>query len=177
MLPKPDPVQRTENKLGVMMMQQLTLQRDTYGIDYASMTDEELIHQFKEMKLALEKELGEALDEMGWKPWATSKHFNKPAIQGELVDAWHFFMNLMLIAGMTPDSLWDGYQAKRLKNIRRQQEGYDGVTGKCPGCFRALDDPHVLCAPGKFNRDGNVIEVIRCKTHGLNYDVVTREQI
>ena len=29
---------------------------------------------------------------------------------------------------------------KRARNAVRQQEGYDGVEGKCPRCKRALDD-------------------------------------
>lgn len=132
-------------KLETMMNQQYLMQRDVYGLDYLGMTPEEKIKNFKEMKPALERELWEAMDEMGWKPWATSQHFNTEAVQGELVDAWHFFMNLMLIADMTPLDLWNGYQAKRLKNIKRQQEGYDGVTGKCGGCRRAFDDDAVEC--------------------------------
>ena len=36
--------------------------------------------------------------------------------------------------------------AERLKkNAKRQEEGYDGVSTKCPGCHRALDDDAVLC--------------------------------
>ena len=43
----------------------------------------------------------------------------------ELVDAWHFFMNLMLGLGMTADDLYSGYLIKNKENIRRQEEGYD----------------------------------------------------
>ena len=133
--------------LNEMMCQQFEMQRDTYGIDYSQLTDEQKIAHFKEMKIAFDDEIHEALGEMGWKPWATSRHFNTEAVQGELVDAWHFFMNLMWISGMGPQVLFEKYQAKRLKNIARQQAagGYDGVSTKCRGCKRALDDDAVKC--------------------------------
>lgn len=128
-----------------MMKAQFELQRDTYGIDYSNMTDEERIHHFKEMLHAFNDEMHEALGEMGWKPWASSRHFNTEAVQSELIDAWHFFMNLMLISKMTPDKLFMMYLAKRQKNIARQQEGYDGVSTKCARCKRAFDDEFVYC--------------------------------
>lgn len=135
----------SEGALHRMMRLQYEMQRDTYGIDYATLTDEERITHFKEMLHALNDEMHEALGEMGWKPWASSKHFNAEAVQGELIDAWHFFMNLMAISGVTPDKLIIGYEKKRSKNIARQQEGYDGVKEKCKGCKRALDDDAVQC--------------------------------
>src|SRR5688572_6751228 len=67
----------TEGKLEQMFRQQYEMQRDVYGIDYATLTDEERIHHFKEMLHAMNDEMHEALGEMGWKPWASSKHFNQ----------------------------------------------------------------------------------------------------
>ena len=122
------------------------LQIRSFGSDPAELQGEERIEFFKNMKLALQDELHEALQEMGWKPWATSKHFNTEAVQGELVDAFHFFMNLCIVAEMTPNMLFDKYLAKRTKNQKRQEEGYDGVSTKCPGCKRALDDDAVDCS-------------------------------
>lgn len=124
---------------------QRRLQKEAYGIDYRFMSNEELIQSFKDMTMALEDELHEALNEMGWKPWATSKHFNREAVQGELIDAYHFLMNLMLIAGMDENMVNKKYRAKNAVNLKRQQDGYDGVDGKCPNCKRALDDDAVDC--------------------------------
>lgn len=159
--------ERRRVKLETMMNDQYLLQRDTYGIDYFTMTDEEKIQHFKEMKLALQDELHEALNEMGWKPWATKRHFNQDAVQGELVDAWHFFMNLMLIAGMTPLDLFEKYEAKRKKNMARQQAegGYDGVSTKCPRCKRALDDDAVACHVAGFKDTGNREPMSICCHH------------
>lgn len=163
-MPKVDePYDPRNFKLETMMNNQYILQRDTYGIDYFNMTDEERIHHFKEMLHAFNDEMHEALGEMGWKPWASSRHFNTPAVQGELVDAWHFFMNLMLIAKMTPLDLYEKYDAKRRKNMQRQADGYDGVSTKCPKCRRALDDDAVNCHyQGRADSPGKSLKVYCC---------------
>lgn len=152
------------DRLTEMFELQHELQTSTFGKNFQRMLPAERIQYIKDMVLAAVQELGEALDETGWKPWATSQHVNDTAYQAELVDTWHFLMNLMLATGRDPeelaDALFHGYTAKRQRNIQRQAEGYDGVLGKCPKCWRALDDPAVECrtyagALG-VNRDGEV---------------------
>lgn len=135
------------DRLGEMFELQGDLQKNTYGMHPTDITDpEERIQFLKDMNLALQDELHEFLAESGWKPWATSRHVNEEAAKGELVDAFHFFMNLCMGVGMTPDELFTRYKAKRLKNIKRQVEGnYDGIAGKCANCHRALDDDGVKC--------------------------------
>lgn len=125
---------------------QENLQRDTYGKSpYAIHSMDERIQFIKDMNLALQDELHEFLGEIGWKPWATSRHVNYDSAQSELVDAFHFFMNLCMAVDMDADMLFERYKKKRLKNIKRQEAGYDGVDGKCPTCHRALDDDGVRC--------------------------------
>jgi hypothetical protein len=134
------------DRLGEMFELQGDLQRNTYGSHPADITDPEQRVQFiKDMHIALNDEMSEFLAEVGWKPWATSRHVNEEAAQGELVDAFHFFMNLCMAVKMTPDMLFEKYRAKRLKNIKRQEAGYDGIQGKCGECKRALDDNAVRC--------------------------------
>lgn len=89
---------------------------------------------------ALLDEIHEAMGEVGWKRWATSRHVNEEEFKGELIDAWHFMMNLFDLAGMDAEEVFQRYNAKRDRNDVRQDNGYDGVTGKCPTCKRALDD-------------------------------------
>jgi len=115
---------------------------DVHPFEY---TDEQKIQFIKDNKLALDAEVQEMLDECGWKPWASSKHINVEAFKGEIVDAFHFLMNEMMVVGMTVDELLTGYDRKSFKNIKRQEDGYDGVSTKCPGCHRALDDTAVKC--------------------------------
>lgn len=144
--PKPD-------RLAVMLNMQSELQEKSYGKRLEELQGEERIEMFKQMYIALVDELHEALGEMGWKPWATKKHFIDLAVQGELIDAWHFFMNLIILSGMDPEQMFQKYMAKHRTNVQRQVEGYDGVSTKCPRCKRALDDPAVGCIvyPGGYD--------------------------
>ena len=139
---KPEP---TPDRLAIMLNMQSELQEKSFGTRVEDLEGVDRIQFFKEMRLALEDELGEAMDEMGWKIWATSKHFNQEAVKGELVDAWHFFMNLCIVAGMDAEELFERYLKKHNVNVSRQADGYDGVSTKCPKCKRALDDDAVTC--------------------------------
>lgn len=122
------------------------LQVTSFGKDPKNgLTDEEKMDWIRWNVLALEDELHEMLQETGWKPWAKSKHINRDAYVSELVDSFHFFMNLMLIVNCSPEELLKKYFEKRKVNIKRQAEGYDGIEGKCRMCHRALDDDAVHC--------------------------------
>lgn len=128
-----------------MLVLQEELQIKAYGENPGEFEDnEERIQFIKDMILALTDELHEMLGEVGWKPWATTNHINEEAFKNELTDAWHFLMNLMLVMNMSADELYARYLAKREKNIKRQDDGYDGLN-KCPLCKRAYDDDAVKC--------------------------------
>jgi NTP pyrophosphatase (non-canonical NTP hydrolase) len=110
----------------------------------------------REQALALTDELHEALAEVGWKSWATSAHINREAYRGELADVLIFLMNLMLVADITPSELLEVVKAKQIKNHKRQDDGYDGVSTKCSQCHRAYDDDAVKCTPdGWCAKTGN----------------------
>jgi hypothetical protein len=136
-----------DNKLDRMLARQRELQEKSMGIDFNMMSDVERIAYIKENVLALTDELHEMLGEMGWKSWATSRHINTNAAFGELIDAWHFMMNIAIAlmpgnmhTSVVADRFEDYYNHKREKNAKRQEDGYDGVSTKCPRCGRALDD-------------------------------------
>lgn len=141
----------TSDRVNDLFRMQHALQTGTYKVDFENMSDEERIQFIRMNVLAITDELHEALNETGWKPWASSRHMNVDGYMSELVDVFHFFMNLMLATGYRPDDLaemlYEGYFDKRKKNIARQEAGYDGITGKCPGCKRAYDDKGVRCSP------------------------------
>lgn len=141
----------TIDRLNDMFRIQHRMQTETFRHDLENMTDEERIQYIRMNILALSDELHEAMNETGWKPWASSRHINTDGYLSELVDVFHFFMNLMFATGYSPDELTDllygGYLDKQRKNIARQAAGYDGITGKCPGCKRAYDDKGVRCSP------------------------------
>lgn len=81
----------------------------------------------------LDQELQEMLYEIpffkNWKDY--SKMTDEEIVEAfdkakeELVDSWHFFMNLMLGIGMSAEEMYVGYLKKNKENIRRQEEGYD----------------------------------------------------
>lgn len=103
---------------------------------------------------AVEDELHEAGQEIAWKPWASTDHFNREAYLKELVDLLFFVGNLVLLAGAVgdhatyieelADELWELYQAKVEINAARMRDGYDGVTEKCPKCRRELQNGYCL---------------------------------
>jgi len=102
---------------------------------------------FRTQTVALMFELAEASNEIAWKPWATSDHFNTKAYASEIIDAFHFLLNLAFLVDMSADELFEGYLQKQFKNRMRQHVGYDGVKEKCPSCRRSYDDAGVLCHP------------------------------
>lgn len=133
--------------LQLIINNQRELQKKSYGVDVTVLSDEERAQYIRDMSLALTDELHEALNETGWKPWATSRHFNRAAYIGELIDVLHFWVNLILVANIGEEDILDAYYDKALKNANRQILGYDGVSTKCTTCGRAFDDSATLCTP------------------------------
>lgn len=153
-----DQVELTD-RLAHIMAEQYALQQ-RLGNDYEKMTLEERINHIKEMVLAATAELHEALDETGWKSWATSRHINEEAAFGELRDAWQFLTNAMFAVTLDePDALaqrfYDAMFDKLAVNYDRIERGYDGIADKCPACRRALDEVNVRevsCTAGAMPR-------------------------
>lgn len=141
------PTPNHDTRLAFMLKLQLDLQKryTPFGKAPADLDPGDKMEYIRTQILALTDELHEAMAETGWKPWASSNHINVEAFKGELVDAWHFFMNLMLSVGMTSEELFQAYVGKNAVNHLRQDQGYDGVSTKCPGCKRAYDDKATLC--------------------------------
>jgi hypothetical protein len=133
------PSQPSTDMLGEIFSRQEYFQR-LLGHAWEDMTEEERVGYLKDQILALLDETHEALNEMGWKPWASSRHLNAPEFAGELVDILCFLVNLALGVGLTPTQFFQMHEEKALRNIQRQEAKYDGLTGKCPVCKRALDD-------------------------------------
>lgn len=132
-------VRLIDSLVALVEMQNL-LQKDSFSNNFREMPEELKPAYIRDMVLACTDELHEALNEVGWKPWASSRHVNLEAFRGELIDALHFLLNLFLLADLDAAGILDRYLAKNERNAQRQEEGYDGVSGKCPSCKRALDD-------------------------------------
>jgi dimeric dUTPase (all-alpha-NTP-PPase superfamily) len=133
--------------LNIFLEAQQMLQENSFGMRLEKMTDEERIEYIRWNVVALEHELHEALDETGWKPWAQSRHINREAYVGELIDAFHFLMNLLLAVGASDVEVTEKYWAKHKVNQARQESGtYNGFTEK-DSDGRALDEPHITANP------------------------------
>lgn len=130
--------------LNEIFERQLELQTKSFGVDPVRLDQQSKLDYIRDMTLACEDELHEALNECAWKPWQTADHIDSEAMGAELVDALHFLVNLFLAIGWSADDVIQAYHAKAARNAERQAAGYTG-TEKCRECNRALDDPHVLC--------------------------------
>lgn len=142
--------------LGELLRAQLELQVDSFDTDPRKLTGDARANFVTWNVIALEDELHEAMQEIKWKPWLTTGRgwwVDPEAYVQELVDAFHFFMNLLLLVGGDPDDLADEfvarYFAKREVNAKRQADGYDG-TKDSDG--RADDEPELPFDPGEAGR-------------------------
>ncbi|UKH48466.1 deoxyuridine triphosphatase [Microbacterium phage Katzastrophic] len=115
---------------------------------------------------ALLHEMVELESETGWKPWATKRFVNLEAARGEAIDMLHFLLNDFLVLGLDADEVRRRYHAKHAKNVKRQEDGYDGVSTKCPGCHRALDDDAVECRPTTQRLGANTFDGVYCAVRG-----------
>tara|TARA_Y100000310_G_C20247343_1_gene607442 strand:- start:18 stop:341 length:324 start_codon:yes stop_codon:yes gene_type:complete len=77
-----------------------------------------------EMTLAAVDELMEALRETPWKSWKKQQVLNKENFKEELVDVWHFLINLTMASGMTSKELHARFMTKNKVNHKRQDEEY-----------------------------------------------------
>lgn len=143
--------------LAEMLRAQLELQiKSMKDGNPQQLTGDEMADFMRWNAFALEDEIHEAMQEVGWKPWATHRGIAEEAFLEEMVDAWHFFMNMLLCA--LPDSpeviaekFSKAYMKKREVNAQRQEENYTG-TNKCPGCARDMKGAAVAnnMAPYEF---------------------------
>jgi dimeric dUTPase (all-alpha-NTP-PPase superfamily) len=113
--------------LSIMFDTQREMQIQSFGADPAELVGEERKRFVTAMALAINTEVAEAMQEIAWKPWAKTDHLNRDAFIEELVDMWHFVMNLALVADCTAEEFYECYRAKVSVNIQRQVEGYTGL--------------------------------------------------
>lgn len=93
---------------------------------------EERVAFIKEHSIHLNQEINEMLYELPFfKPWKDYSNMGEEAkliamqkARMECVDAWHFFMNIMIALGFTADEFFYMYTKKNEENHRRQDAGY-----------------------------------------------------
>lgn len=73
----------------------------------------------------LVEELMEAINLLKNKPWKqTARETDPELFYKELADAWHFWLELMIVAGMGPDKVARYYFGEAKKNDDRRASGY-----------------------------------------------------
>lgn len=106
--------------------------QERLGFKFSEMTEQERAGFMRNHRGYLEDELAEALYEMpGYKTWKDYSSMSTEAkeiawqkVRMELIDALHFFVNLLLCAGFTADEVLNMYLMKNAENNRRQDAGY-----------------------------------------------------
>lgn len=86
----------------------------------------------KEHSIHTNQEINEMLYELPyfkhWKDYSgmTDEEKEKAMVKAreELIDAWHFFMNMAIALGFTADAFYEEYLRKNGINHKRQDEGY-----------------------------------------------------
>jgi len=73
---------------------------------------------------ALLHEVVELQRETDWKWWKTEKGIENQRIQEEVIDLWHFLIQLSIESGLDPEMLVAKYIQKNKENTKRQQQGY-----------------------------------------------------
>jgi len=141
-----------EDRLSLMLKMQLELQKSHMKDGNPQLLAGDDMATFMTWNaFALTDEIHEAMAEVGWKPWATNRGIAEEAFMKEMVDAFHFFMNMLLCAlpdspEVIADKFTRAYLLKNAVNAQRQVEGYDGISTKCTICKRELSEADVrLC--------------------------------
>lgn len=119
------------------------LQVESFGSDPHALEGIELKNYLVTMTWALIDELSESMKHVNWKPWASidTVFHDRDKYVKELVDALHFFVNLLLAARADGNEVYNRYLKKAEVNAQRQVMGYDGRSTKDPVTGEALDEP------------------------------------
>lgn len=78
----------------------------------------------KEQAIALIDELMEAMREVPWKSWKKNQEYNVIEHNEEIIDMWHFLINISLAAGMESDDIHGMFMEKNKINNQRQEDNY-----------------------------------------------------
>ncbi len=71
------------------------------------------------------EEMMEAINHLKNKPWKQSfRDVDPEEFMEEIADMWHFFIEMHIYAGITPEDVFKAYFKKSLVNENRRAEGY-----------------------------------------------------
>jgi dimeric dUTPase (all-alpha-NTP-PPase superfamily) len=94
-------------------------------VDVADLDNAKDQHFLKDFAWRITEELGEAMNCLKNKPWKqTHMETDKEHFVEEVIDGFHFYIEMMQWIGITPDDLVDLYLKKSRVNKFRQRSGY-----------------------------------------------------
>jgi dimeric dUTPase (all-alpha-NTP-PPase superfamily) len=76
------------------------------------------------LSTALVHEAIELQRETNWKWWKKENAMNRDKIQEEIIDVWHFLIQLSIEAELDSKKLVEKYLQKNEENLKRQVKGY-----------------------------------------------------
>ncbi len=76
------------------------------------------------LSTALVHEAIELQRETNWKWWKKESKMNNNKIQEEIIDIWHFLIQISIEAGLDSEKLVEKYIEKNQENLKRQVKGY-----------------------------------------------------
>lgn len=79
---------------------------------------------FNLMYIGCITELSEVIEQTKWKPWKKSVNNNINEIKKELVDVFHFLINMCIAVNLEPSELFYEFLNKNQENNRRQDNEY-----------------------------------------------------
>jgi len=118
------------DKLDIMFSMQKKLQ-DSLGIFEKIKNEEDKQAYINQMLLACFEEVTEIMKKTAYKNpeyvkfgWKKNQKWNLEVFKIEIVDLFHFMMNLCLATNITADEFYKIYCEKNLENYERQKRGY-----------------------------------------------------
>lgn len=82
------------------------------------------IQHVRLMFIGIITEACEALEETNWKPWKQGRAVDINKFRKEIIDLWHFVINLTLDSGMDAEELIRQFKDKNKINNKRQEDRY-----------------------------------------------------
>lgn len=82
------------------------------------------IEHVRLMFIGIITEACEVLELTNWKPWKRASLINGEKLQGEIIDLWHFVINLTIATDMDAKKVIEKFKEKNKVNIKRQEDKY-----------------------------------------------------
>lgn len=79
---------------------------------------------FENQMICLYQELSEITNCTKFKNWKKNQEYKQSEMQEEIIDAFHFLINIAIFADMSPGLFMLKFIEKNQKNFKRQCEGY-----------------------------------------------------